>query len=92
MRVRRYYAGPLQPLPDAQQHTGMQVSDDGTVLFVQERFEVGVRPQTDAELNRLYPAYSKGGMESYKSLHLRRLARSRNRLDAAALHDLPFKG
>ena len=60
----RYYAGPLQPLPDAQQHTGMKVSDDGTVLFVQERFEVGVRPQTDAELNRLYPTYSKGGMES----------------------------
>ena len=60
----RYYAGPLQPLPDAQQHTGMQVSDDGTVLFVQERFEVGVRPQTDAELNRLYPMYSKDGMES----------------------------
>ena len=42
----------------------MQVSDDGTVLFVQERFEVGVRPQTDAELNRLYPTYSKDGMES----------------------------
>ena len=60
----RYYAGPLQPLPDAQQHTGMQVSDDGTVLFVQERLEVGVRPQTDAELNRLYPMYSKGGIES----------------------------
>lgn len=60
----RYYAGPLQPLPDAQQQTGMQVSDDGTVLFVQERFEVGVRPQTDAELNRLYPTYSKGGIAS----------------------------
>ena len=60
----RYYAGPLLPLPDAQQQAGMQVSDDGTVLFVQERFEVGVRPQTDAELNRLYPSYSRDGAES----------------------------
>ena len=60
----RYYSGPLQPAADVRQQTGMQVSDDGTVLFVQERFEVGVRPQTDAELNRLYPTYSQGGVES----------------------------
>ena len=60
----RYYSGPLQPAADVRQQTGMQVSDDGTVLFVQERFEVGVRPQTDAELNRLYPTYSQGGIDS----------------------------
>ena len=60
----RYYTGPLKPASDARQQTGMQVSDDGTVIFVQERFEVGVRPQTDAELNRLYPTYSQGGIES----------------------------
>ncbi|MXX37873.1 MAG: hypothetical protein F4Z85_07320 [Gemmatimonadetes bacterium] len=55
--------GRFQPLEAAQQQTGIQGSsmkilDDGTVTFVQNRLEVSVRPMTDEELNRQYPAQS----------------------------------
>ena len=60
----KYYTGPLRPLPELQQRENTVVSDDGTVTFILNRLEVGVRPQTDAELNRLYAPYSTGGIEA----------------------------
>ncbi len=38
--------------------TNMKVLDDGTVTFVQNRLEVSVRPMTDEEIHRQYPAQS----------------------------------
>ena len=55
--------GRFQPLEVAQQQTdvqgsSMKILDDGTVTFVQNRLEVSVRPMTDEEINRQYPAQS----------------------------------
>ena len=53
--------GKFEPLEAAQQRatgegTSMKILDDGTVTFVQNRLEVSVRPMTDEEINRQYPA------------------------------------
>ena len=58
----RPFAGPLTPL-DAQDQ-GMEVFDDGSVVFRQDRFEVTVRPMTDAELNRQFSESSREGNRS----------------------------
>ena len=55
--------GRFQPLEVAQQQTdiqgsSMKILDDGTVTFVQNRLEVSVRPMTDEEINRQFPAES----------------------------------
>ena len=55
--------GRFQPLEAAQQQTdiqgsSIQILDDGTVTFVQNRLEVSVRPMTDEEINRQYPTQS----------------------------------
>ncbi len=55
--------GKFEPLEAAQQRatgegTSMKILDDGTVTFVQNRLEVSVRPMTDEEINRQYPAQS----------------------------------
>ena len=54
--------GKFEPAEVTQQQsaegTQMQVQDDGTVTFVQNRLEVSVRPMTDEELNRQYPSQS----------------------------------
>ena len=55
--------GKFQPLEADQQQvagsgTSMKILDDGTVTFVQNRLEVSVRPMTDEEINRQYPAQS----------------------------------
>lgn len=57
----RYFATPLNPLPEAEHGPEMKVSDDGTVTYVRERLEISLRPMTDAELNRQFSKYSKGG-------------------------------
>ena len=58
--------GPFQPLakesqqaPDVQ--TYMEVADDGTVTYVQNRLEVSVRAMTDEELNRQFASLSQDG-------------------------------
>lgn len=60
-----YYLVPenFQPLEAGQQKTPgegtqMEVLDDGTVNFLQNRLEVSVRPMTDEELNRQFSAAS----------------------------------
>lgn len=55
----RPFAGPLLPLD--QQDEGMEVFDDGSVVFRRDRFEVTVRPVTDAELNRQFAEASDDG-------------------------------
>jgi len=55
--------GKFEPLEAAQQETvgestRMDILDDGTVTFVQNRLEVSVRPMADEEINRQYPAQS----------------------------------
>ena len=57
-----YYTGPLRP--DDQQATSMTVADDGTVTFVQDRFEVHLKPMTDEELNRQFFNNSQAGPKS----------------------------
>ncbi|MEW6755123.1 MAG: hypothetical protein AB1505_29695 [Candidatus Latescibacterota bacterium] len=59
----RYFAGPIRPVSEAGQQ-GMEVRDDGSVVYVKERLEIGVRPMTDAELNRQFAAQSSKGLES----------------------------
>ncbi|MDP6016436.1 MAG: hypothetical protein QGI32_10105 [Candidatus Latescibacteria bacterium] len=41
--------------------TSMEVSDDGTVAWIQGRLEISVRAITDQELNRQFPAFSEDG-------------------------------
>lgn len=59
----RYRVGSLQPLRE-KQGPGMRVLDDGTVLYVYERLEIGLRPIPDEELNRRFPGQSHRGKES----------------------------
>jgi len=60
----RPYATDLEPLPEEKQGQGMTVADDGTVTFYQGRLEIGLRPVTDAELNRQFASYSSSGPHS----------------------------
>lgn len=60
----RYFAGPIQPLSEAQQEEHMVVHDDGTVAYSFDRLEIRLRPLTDAELNRSFPGSSVAGARS----------------------------
>jgi len=57
-----HYAGPLRPL--AQQPGAMTVADDGSVTYEKGRFEVKLRPLSDAELNRQFAGESQEGEKS----------------------------
>ena len=59
-----FWAGELKPVEEDLQSSGMKVSDDGSVTFVKDRFELSVRPLTVNELNRHFPSHSQGGRES----------------------------
>jgi len=58
----RYFAGSLYPT--AEQTAGMRVSDDGTVTYTRGRLTVSLRPMTDEQLNRQFPALSAAGARS----------------------------
>jgi hypothetical protein len=60
----RYFPGPVHPLPESQQAPRMVVQDDGTVSYAHDRLEIGLRPLTDAELNRAFPEQSFRGAAS----------------------------
>ncbi len=60
----RYQVGYFAPAGEEEQTSGVKVLDDGTVLYVQERLEIGLRAMTDAELNRQFPEHSQQGLES----------------------------
>ena len=60
----RYYATDLKPRGEELQGENRVVADDGTVTFNQGRLAVGLRPMTDAELNRQFSAASQGGAHS----------------------------
>jgi hypothetical protein len=60
----RYFGGPIQPVPETEQEVHMVVQDDGSVTYVYERLEIGLRPMSDAELNRQFPAHSNDGAAS----------------------------
>lgn len=60
----RYFAGPVRPLSETQQEAHMVVRDDGTVAYVFERLEIGLRPLTDTELNRNFASHSNKGVAS----------------------------
>lgn len=60
----RYYAGDLKPLAEQEQLSSMTVQDDGRVVFVQERLEIGLRPMTDEELNRQFAAHPSKAINS----------------------------
>lgn len=60
----RYWVGPLKPAPVMGDGAAMEVSDDGSVTFVQERLEITVRPMTDEELNRQFSNLSDDGRYS----------------------------
>jgi hypothetical protein len=57
-----HYTGPLRP--GQQETNSMSVSDDGTVTFAQDRFEVNLKPMTDEELNRQFFNNSQDGPKS----------------------------
>lgn len=58
----RPFVGPLVPLDD--QAPRMTVHDDGSVVYLLDRFEVRVRPMSDAELNRQFADASRDGARS----------------------------
>lgn len=58
----RYF--PQDLLPVAQQASGMTVNDDGSITYTLDRLAINLKPMTDAELNRQYPAASSGGAAS----------------------------
>lgn len=57
-----YYAGPLRP--QDQQLASMTVTDDGSVIYTQDRLEVRLKPMSDEELNRQFATHSQGGPKS----------------------------
>lgn len=57
-----YYAGPLRPSEG--QEKAVAVVDDGAVTYTLGRFEVRLRPMTDAELNRQFASHSRSGPAS----------------------------
>ncbi len=57
-----YHAGHLEPVES--QAASMDIADDGTVTFSQDRFEVRMKPMTDEELNRQFPSHSQAGPKS----------------------------
>jgi len=69
----RYFAGPVRPAPEEGQEEGVVVLDDGTVEHSIGRFEVGLRPMTDEELNRQFPTATKEGVNPYTYGHWRPL-------------------
>ena len=60
----RYFGGPIQPAPEDSQSVHMVVQDDGSVTYMYERLEIGLRPMTDAELNRQFVGHSQKGAAS----------------------------
>lgn len=60
----RYFGGPIQPVPEKQQAPNMVVQDDGSVTYQYQRLEIGLRPLTDAELNRQFKTFSDKGAAS----------------------------
>ncbi|MFP6766603.1 MAG: hypothetical protein VB859_00445, partial [Planctomycetaceae bacterium] len=54
-----HYAGPLRP--QTEQPEAMVVADDGSVTYEKNRFEVKLRPLSDAELNRQFATESQQG-------------------------------
>ena len=57
-----YYTGPLKP--EDQQAQSMNVADDGTVSFIQDRLEIHLKPMTADELDRQFPNHSNAGPRS----------------------------
>lgn len=57
-----YYVEPLQPVES--KSAAMNVADDGSVIFTQDRLEVRLKPMTDEELNRQFAADAQGGVKS----------------------------
>ena len=57
----RYFAGPIRPMPEAQQGPHMAVYDDGTVSYSFNRLEISLRPVSDEELNRQFSSQSRAG-------------------------------
>jgi len=57
-----HYTGPLTPLDE--QGAALTVADDGSVTFIQDRFEVRLRYLEDQELNRQFAAQSHDGPKS----------------------------
>ena len=57
-----HYAGPLRP--QTEQPEAMTVADDGSVTYEKDRFEVKLRPLSDAELNRQFSTESQQGTKS----------------------------
>ncbi len=55
----RYFPQDLQPV--IQQANGMTVNDDGSITYTLDRLAINLKPMTDAELNRQFPAASSGG-------------------------------
>ena len=60
----RYYAEPFTPASEMAAATEMEVSDDGTLTYIQGRLEIGLRPVTDEELNRQFSSHSRDGIFS----------------------------
>ena len=60
----RLVPGPFMPLDESEQMSEMKVSDDGTITFIRDRLEVGMRPMTDEELNRQFASFSQSGEKS----------------------------
>lgn len=59
-----YFADNLAPDVELRQAAGMEVRDDGSVAYIQERLEISLRPVTDPELNRRFPEASQQGIKS----------------------------
>lgn len=61
----REYMGVLTPVDQEEEHPQKTITDDGEILFEQERLEIGLRPMTDEELNRQFPSATAQGRNPY---------------------------
>ncbi|NKB70277.1 MAG: hypothetical protein GKR89_24670 [Candidatus Latescibacteria bacterium] len=60
----RYFPGPINPAPEAQQEAQYVVRDDGSINYIANRLEIALRPMSDAELNRQFAGASEDGANS----------------------------
>ena len=55
---QRHFAGPIVPLPEAQQTVKVLVSDDRSITYSKDRLEVTLQPLTPGMLNRNFAGQS----------------------------------
>lgn len=61
----RNHVGSLEPISEEEEDPNKAVTDDGSIVFTQERLEISLRPMSEEELNRQFAAATAAGVNPY---------------------------